>query len=100
MFELKILESDESDDTVRASHQRILTWCLRLGAYLLIGTALSTLGAQAAPAARPEAIGALARAGYHVWCDRVTGVCGLHDATHHRVPKTARRAFQPAAPTP
>ena len=86
VFELKLLESDESEDTARASHARVFRWAVRIGTYAAIWLAFRSVGAQAAPRrAGADQVRYRLPPGTHVWCDRASGRCGVHDARHHEV---------------
>jgi hypothetical protein len=86
MFELKLPESDESDDTPRAAHARLFRLAVRIGTFLAIWTAFSAIGAGALPRHAP--VGQIRHRlppGMHAWCDHTTGRCGIHDARHRPV---------------
>ena len=86
MFELKLPESDESDDTLRAAHARLFRWAVRIGTFLAIWMAFSAVGAGALPRQAPaRPIRYRLPLGVHAWCDHTTGQCGIHDARHRPV---------------
>ncbi len=86
MFELKLLESDESEDTARAAHERLFHWAVRIGTFLAIWMSFSAIGAGALPRRPPVGqIRYRLPAGVHAWCDHTTGQCGIHDPRHRPV---------------
>ena len=90
MFELKLPESDESLDTPRAMHERIVRWTVRIATYAAIWLAFSTVtSAAAGHRARVDDVTRYRLPpGTHTWCDRLSGRCGVHDARHRPVGAT------------
>lgn len=86
VFQLQLPESDEGEDTARASHARLFRWAVRVVTYLAIWMTFSSIGAHAAPR---RAVDDQTRyrfpPGTHAWCDRASGRCGVHDARHREV---------------
>ncbi len=85
MFELKILESEESEDTLRASQARVARWVVRVGSWLGIWLMLGVPHAHASPrrdVAEGRSVRPWACGGSHLWCDSHTGRCGVHGPQH------------------
>ena len=82
MFELKLLESAEADDTPRAAQERLVRWCFRVAVYFAIWLTFGSLGAQAAPTQghdhRIRVFTSFVPTSWHLWCDSSTGRCGAH----------------------
>ena len=86
MFELKLLESDESEDSARAAHARVSRWAVRIGTFVAIWMTFNTLGAGAVPRRVPsDQVRYRLPPGAHAWCSRTTGHCGIHDGRHRPV---------------
>ncbi len=83
MFELKMLESEESEDTPRASHDRLFWWALRTVMYLVIWMALSSVGSEhmSVPSRPTRSLCACIRVP-PLWCNSRTGRCGAYTFDH------------------
>jgi hypothetical protein len=85
MFELKVFESEESEDTPRASQERLFWWSVRTVLYLAAWVTFSSLSAQADEPTRGRVVVSCALPPpYHLWCNSATGQCGVHEGHDER----------------
>jgi hypothetical protein len=77
MFELKVFESEESDDTPRASHARLFWWAVRTVMYLAIWLTLTSVGSAPKPSRATRSYCACSRFP-GLWCNSKTGRCGTY----------------------
>jgi hypothetical protein len=60
----------------------VFRWAVRIGTFLVIWMAFSSLNAQASPAGDRVARDCFPYR-WHLWCDSGAGRCGVHEYDHH-----------------